>query len=125
MVLRPTIVDDVGDDTLDQFDIITHMGFSDDNTNESASSDVLTGEFLRKILTVTDKDVDALTYEWDAIIGLTEANGETLQKFGVFTDIAGNTLKLSRLLAIAVAKTSDKEVNVGYKISIEVVDQTG
>lgn len=125
MVLNQTIVDSIGTSTLNEFDVITHAGFSDDNADELASSDVLNGEFLRKVLTVSDKDPTLLTYEFDALIGLTEANGETLQKFGFFTDLAGDTLKLSKLLDIAVAKTSDREINVGFQVSVEVLDQTG
>ena len=124
MVLRDTIVVNIGNSALDEFDAITHMGFSDDNANELSSSDVLTGEFLRKVLTVLDKNTTFLTYEFDAILGLTEANGETLQKIGVFTNLAGNTLKLSKLLDVAVSKTADREINVGYKVTIEVLDQT-
>jgi hypothetical protein len=125
MVLRQTRADDIGEGALDEFDDITHMGFSDDTSAESSSSDTLTGEFLRKALSIIDKDTGALTYEWDGVLGLTEANGETLQKFGLFTNLAGNTLKLSKLLETAVAKTSDREINVGYQLAVEVIDQTG
>ena len=125
MVLRQTKADEISSDALDAFDVITHMGFSDDTSAEAASSDTLTGEFLRKALDITDKDAGALTYEWDGTLGLTEANGETLQKLGIFTDLAGNTLKLSKLLDVAVAKTADREINVGYQLTIELIDQTG
>lgn len=125
MVLRTTFSLSIGGGALNEFDVITHMGFSDDTSNELASSDTLTGEFLRKIMSVTDKNVGELTYEWDALLGLTEANGETLQKIGMFTDLSGNTLKLSKLLASSFPKTADVEINAGYKLTIEVLDQTG
>ena len=124
MVLRQTIVNSVGSSTLDEFDTIGFIGFSDDNSTEAATSDTLTGEFLRKIVVASEKDDSLLTYEWDALIGLTEANGETLHKLGLFTNLAGDTLKLSKLLEVAVAKTSDKEINVGYQLSVEVIDET-
>ena len=125
MVLRTTFSLSIGGGALNEFDVITHMGFSDDTSNELASSDTLTGEFLRKIMSVKDKNVGELTYEWDALLGLTEANGETLQKIGMFTDLSGNTLKLSKLLASSFPKTADVEINAGYKLTIEVLDQTG
>ncbi len=125
MVLNQEIVDSINNSALDEFDVISHMGFSDDGSNELASSDVLAGEFLRKALSVSSKDTAFFTYEFDALIGLTEANGETLQKLGVFTDLSGDTLKLSRLLEVVVAKTADREINVGYKLTVEVLDQTG
>jgi len=124
MVLHEDIVASVESSTLDEFDIINDMGFSDDGTDELPSADTLTGEFLRKALTVKDKDTGLITYEFDGLMGLTEANGETLQKLGLFEDIGGNTLKLSKVLDVAIAKTADLEINVGYQISVEVVDET-
>ena len=124
MVLNEDIVGSVEQATLTEFDVITHLGFSNDGSTELPSSDTLAGEFLRKVLTVKDKDTVGLTYEFDALLGLTEGNGETLQKFGLFTDLAGDTLQLSKVLAEAIAKTSDREINVGYEISVVVEDLT-
>lgn len=124
MVINETVIQNIEDAALDQFDAITHMGFSDDGSNELPSATSLTGEFLRKLLSVTDKDLIAGTYEWDGILGLTEANGETLQKIGLFTAISGANLQLSKLLDVAIAKTSTREINVGFQITREVVDLT-
>lgn len=124
MVLNEGIVESLEQASLDEFDVIDYMGFSSDGSNELASSDTLTGEFLRKILSVKSKDTVALTYEFDALLGLTEGNGNTLQKIGLFETIGGDDLKLSKLLETAVAKTSDREINVGYQITVEVIDET-
>lgn len=124
MVLHEDFVASVEQVTLDEFDIINNLGFSNDGTTELPSADTLTGEFLRKDLTIKDKDTVALTYEFDALLGLTEGNGELLQKFGLFTAISGDNLQLSKVLAEAIAKTADREINVGYQISIEVEDLT-
>ncbi len=124
MVLNNGIVGNVEQATLNEFDVINDMGFSTDGTTELPSADTLTGEFLRKALTVKSKDTGLLTYEFDALLGLTEGNGNTLQKFGLFETNAGDDLTLSKVLAEAIAKTSDREINVGYQISIEVEDLT-
>lgn len=124
MVINETVIQSIEDATLDQFDGIAYMGFSDDGSNELPSANTLTGEFLRKLLSVTDKDLIAGTFEWDAILGLTEANGETLQKFGLFLQLTGGNLQMSKLLDVAIAKTSTREINVGFQITREVVDLT-
>ena len=125
MVLHDDIVAGVEQAALDEFDIIDNMGFSSNGTQELSSADTLTGEFLRKVLSVKSKDIVSLTYEFDAALGLTEENGQTLQKFGLFETLAGNDLKLSKVLPVAVSKTSDKEINVGFQITVEVTDESG
>lgn len=124
MVIHEDVISAIEQAALNEFDDITHLGFSDDGTTESISSDTLTGEFLRNALSTSDKDTTALTYEWDAVLGLTEGNGETLQKFGLFTDSSGDTLQLSKVLTEAISKTADREINVGFQISVEVTDET-
>ena len=124
MVIHEDVINAIEQATLGEFDSITHLGFSNNGSQESASSDTLTGEFLRNSLSESDKDTTALTYEWNAVLGLTEGNGNTLQKFGLFTDASGNTLKLSKVLTETIAKTSDKEINVGFQISVEVTDES-
>ena len=125
MVLHDDIVAGVEQAALDEFDIIDNMGFSSNGTQELSSADTLTGEFLRKVLSVKSKDIVSLTYEFDAALGLTEENGQTLQKFGLFETLAGNDLKLSKVLPVAVSKTADKEINVGFQITVEVTDESG
>ena len=124
MVLNEDLVGDVEQSTLTYFDIIHNLGFSNDGSPELPSADALTGEFLRKALTIKDKNTTALTYEFDAILGLTEGNGNNLQKFGLFTAISGSNLQLSKVLDVAISKTADREINVGYQISVEVEDLT-
>lgn len=124
MVLNNGIINNIKQSSLNEFDVISHMGFSNDGTTETPSANTLTGEFLRKILSITNKDTTAVTYEWDGVLGLTEGNGNTLQKFGLFTSISGDTLKISKVLAEAISKTADREINVGFKISIEAEDLT-
>ena len=124
MVLNEGIIISLEQASLDEFDIIDHMGFSSNGIPESSDSDTLTGEFLRTVLSVKNKDTVALTYEFDALLGLTEGNGNTLQKIGLFETLGGDDLKLSKLLETAVAKTADREINVGYQITVEVIDET-
>ena len=124
MVINLEIIENVEDAVLNEFDVIDHVGFSDDTSDELSSSDILAGEFLRKVLSSVAKDLIAGTYEWNGILGLTEANGETLNKFGFFTAISGDNLKLSKLLDVAVAKDATREINVGFQLTREVVDLT-
>lgn len=125
MVVSQTQIDLARLNTLTQFDSISHIGFSDDNSAELPSANTLTGEFVRKALSVAaSKDTVQFTEEFEAVLGLTENNGETLNKIGLFTDLAGNTLIISKVLDTGIAKTADREINVAYQVSVEVVDLT-
>ena len=124
MVLNEDLISVIEQNTLDALDVINDMGFSDSGVTELPSADTLAGEFNRKVLTVKNKDTDLITYEFDAILGLTESNGETLRKFGLFTAISGNNLQFSKVLDDSIPKTADIEINVGFEFSINVVDET-
>ena len=124
MVLRSTILTSAKNSVLDEFDVVTHIGFSDGTTAELSSSDTLTGEFDRKVLDSSTKDTGTFVYEFEGSLGLTEDNGDTLNKIGFFTDIAGNTLKLSKLLPTGISKTADREISVGYELTVSATDST-
>ena len=124
MVIHEDIIDNVEQLSLDEFDLIDFMGFSNDGSTESPSADVLAGELLRKALTVKDKDTGLLTYEFDGLLGLTEFNGNDLLKFGLFDTIGGNDLQFSQVLDTGISKTADREINVGFQLSVEVEDLT-
>lgn len=124
MVLNSDIISNIQQAALTEFDDIDYLGFSNDGTTQLSTDDDLTGEFLRNALTVKDKDTTALTYEFDSVLGLTEGNSETLSKFGLFKTSGGSDLQISKLLTESIAKTSDKEVNIGFQISVEVTDET-
>jgi len=124
MVLRSTILTSAKNSVLDEFDVVSHVGFSDDTSDELSSSDTLTGEFDRKVLDSSTKDTGTFVYEFEGSLGLTEDNGDTLNKIGFFTDIAGNTLKLSKLLPTGISKTADREISVGYELTVSATDST-
>lgn len=109
---------------LDDFDNILYMAPSDDTSEELASSDSLTDEIagLRKANDEQVKDTTLFTYEWDAVWSLTEGNGESFAKVGLFTGASGDNLKISKLLTEAIAKTSAIELNVGVMVSVTTTE---
>lgn len=124
MVLNNTVASQIKTLILDKFDEIDHLGFSSSATVDPASADSLSGEFIRKALDSVVKDSGAFVYTFNAVLGLTEGNGNTFRKLGLFTDLAGNTLEINQVLDSGVAKTIDKEINCGFELTIEVIDST-
>jgi hypothetical protein len=124
MVLNNAITESIKVATLDIFDVVSHFGISDDTSPEAPSSDVLTDESFRKALDSVDQDDDVFTYNFEGVLSLSEANGENISKVGFFTASSGDNLKLSKVLPVTVAKSATKEINIGYQLSIEVVDNT-
>lgn len=124
MVLQANTITAAEQAVLNIFDTVGFVGVSTDTSNELSSSTVLTGEVFRKALDATLKDSVLMTYEFDGTIGLTEANGNTIDKIGFFTAISGSNLVLSKLLTAAIAKDSTKEINIGYQIAIGATDST-
>jgi hypothetical protein len=124
MVVNDSVVSAVKTYTLDFFDSITDMGFSSSITADASSSNTLSGEFIRKVLDSSDKDSGAFTYLFEGVLGLTEGNGNTFNKLGLFTDHAGNTLKINQVLDIGVAKDVTREINCAFELSVDFVDST-
>lgn len=121
-MLNQTLLDSIRLGALNSFDAVDHIGFSDDTSLDLASSDTLTGEFIRKTATSTKTPL-SFKNEFESILTLTDANGETINKIGLFTDLAGNTLQLN-VLTSSVAKTAVKEITLSYEITTEVEDLT-
>jgi hypothetical protein len=120
MVLNNSVKALIKSDVLDVFDGVVDVGFSSDTEPESSASDVLSDEFLRKAVSEKVKGVLLSRYDFEGVLGLAEGNGELLNKFGFYGDV----LKVSRVLPVAVEKTAEKEVNVGYSLIVSVVDST-
>ena len=78
---------------------------------------------MRKDLDEKIKQGDIWRYNFEGILGLTEGNGETLNKIGYFED-SGDTLTISRQLDTGISKTSDVEINVGFELNVELTDNT-
>lgn len=108
---------------LEQFDTATYIGVGTDNTGESAAHTDLLAPVIRKAFDEAAlKNVSLGTYDFSAIIGLTEANGTTLQETGLFVASSGGDMFLRKLLTSAIAKTSSKELSIGLKVTITVSD---
>lgn len=123
MVLNNTLKANIKNDSLDRFDSIAYFGVSTDLNAESPSSDTLTGEILRKILSSKVKDSNAFTYDFDGVLTLLEANDD-LAKVGFFITETGDDLQLSKVFPVVIEKDNTKELNIGYQIQIELIDET-
>lgn len=114
-------LDDMKALALGVFDDLTQMGFGDDSTPTSTSDTTLGNEFLRKIFDETPlKSPGAGTYDFSAAVGLTEGNGNTFRETGLFNASSGGDMRFRALLPTQVAKTADKDLSVGIRITVEV-----
>jgi len=123
MVLNTNQQELIKTNALDTFDSIVKIAFSNDANDEASSSDVLTGEFLRKDLDEKIKQSSIWRYNFEGILGLTEGNGQTLNKVGYFEG-TGDSLIISRQLDTGISKTSDVEINIGFELNVELTDNT-
>jgi hypothetical protein len=123
MVLNQEVKDVLKVNALNYFDIINRIAFSDDSVAESPASNSLTGEFFRKELAEKIKSEGLFKTNFEGVLGLTEGNDETLNKIGLMLG-ESNGLILSRVLPVGIAKTSEKEVNVGFELSVSLTDNT-
>lgn len=107
--------------SLDVLDDLTEMGFGDDNTATSISDTTLGNEIIRNVFDETKiKSVGAGTYDFSGLVGLTEANGNTLKETGLFVQASGGVMRLRALLPTEVVKTVSKDLSCGIRITIEV-----
>lgn len=123
MVLNEDVKDVLRVNALNHFDIINRIAFSDDSNAESPASNSLSGEFFRKELAEIIKSPGLFKTNFEGVLGLTEGNDETLNKFGLMMG-ESDGLVLSRVLPVGVSKTSEKEVNVGFELLITLTDNT-
>ena len=107
--------------SLNLFDEVLYMGVSTDpeqNDTQIFSNEVDRFSIDEAIKTAPD------TYEWETVIGLTEANGNTLQKVGFLKTETGDDLMVSEELPQDIEKTELIELNVGFKLTLSVTDNT-
>lgn len=123
MVLNDTLKSNIKTDSLDRFDTIAYLGVSTDLNAELPSSNTLTGEILRKILDQKVKDTNSFTYDFDGVLTLLEANDD-LAKVGFFITETGDDLQFSKVFSAVIEKDNTKELNIGYQIQIELIDET-
>ena len=120
MVLPTQAITDIKNASLNTFDNVSYMGVSTDP--EQDDTQVFSGEVNRFTIDETNKTTD--TYEWETIVGLTEANGNTLQKVGFLKTETGDDLMVSEELPQEINKTELIELNVGFKLTLSVTDNT-
>lgn len=121
MVLSNQTITDIKNASLDIFDDISYLGVSTSDTQDGTQ--VFSGEVNRFSIDETDKTTPD-TYEWETIIGLTEANGNTLTKIGLMETETGDDLQVSEELPQDIEKTETMELNIGYQLTLDVTDNT-
>jgi hypothetical protein len=121
MVLSNQTIEDIKNASLDVFDSVTHIGVSEDTTQDGTQT--LSGEVERLSIEETIKTTPD-KYEWERTIGLTDAVGFDLNKVGFFSASSGNNLLLSENLPSEITKTELIELNIGFELTLDVTDNT-
>jgi len=121
MVVTKTIKDLIKSAALAEFDSMTHIGFGTGTTTPSENDSDLTTPVIRVALDETPiKSESSGTYDFSALLGLTEGNGNTLAETGLFSAVSGGTMSLKDLLSVTVAKTASIELSIGLRVNVNV-----
>lgn len=123
MGVTQTVIDAIKVAALGEFDAATHIGVGDDATAENPTHTDLQGPILRNAFDEASSKNTALgTYDFTALVGLTEANGSTIEECGLFSAASGGTMYLRKLLTTPIAKTATKELSIGIKVTTTVTN---
>ena len=121
MVVTKILKDNIKASALAEFDNMSHIGFGTGVTTPTDLDTALTTPIIRKTFDETPiKNTGLGTYEFSTILGLTEANGNTLAETGLFDAETGGTMSLKKLLNNTVSKTESVELSIGLKVTVNV-----
>jgi hypothetical protein len=120
-MLSSQTIEDIKLASLELFDNVSHLAVSELETQDDTQT--FTGEEDRFELDETVKTTPD-QYDWEVTIGLTEANGVNINKIGFMQSSGDNDLMLSDLLPEEIEKTELLELNIGYKLTLDVTDNT-
>ena len=121
MTAQNSTLTSMKEEALGVLDDLTHMAFSTDTGAEDSSNTTLPSEVIRKAFSETPvKNASAGTYDFEGYLGLTEGNGNTLAKSGLFTASSGGTMRTENLWTATVAKTSSIDLTCGVRVTITV-----
>jgi hypothetical protein len=120
-MLSSQTIEDIKLASLELFDNVSHLAVSELTTQDDTQT--FTGEEERVEMDESVKTTPD-QYEWETVIGLTEAVGANLNKIGFMQSESGNDLMLSDLLPEEIEKTELIEFNIGYKLTLDVTDNT-
>jgi hypothetical protein len=120
-MLSSQTISDIKNASLDLFDNASYLAVSELTTQDDTQT--FTGEEDRFELDEIVKTTPD-QYDWETVIGLTEAVGANLNKIGFMQSESGNDLMLSDLLPEEIEKNELLELNIGYKLTLDVTDNT-
>lgn len=121
MVVTNTIKTAIKSAALAEFDSMTHMGFGTGTATPSGADTDLTTPIVRVAFDETPvKNVSAGTYDFSALLGLTEGNTNDLAEMGIFTSSSGGDMGVKKLLSTIVAKSASVELSVGLRVTVTV-----
>jgi len=123
MTVQQTTLDNIKTEALAEFDDLIEMAFGTGTGAEDPSDTALGNEIERNVFDETPlKSIAAGTYDFSGLLGLSEGNGNTIAEVGLFNSSSGVTMKSRKLLTNTVAKTSNKDLSVGIRITVEVIN---
>jgi hypothetical protein len=120
-MLSSQTIEDIKLASLELFDNVSYLAVSELDTQDD--SQTFSGEEDRFELDETNKTTPD-QYDWEVVIGLTEANDVTIRKIGFMQSSGSNDLMLSDLLPEEIEKNELLELNIGYKLTLDVEDNT-
>ena len=121
MVVTKTIKDLIKETALNQFDDMSHIGLGTGTAIPVQTDTDLTTPIIRILFDEpSTKSLVLGQYDFSAILGLTEANGNDLTEMGLFDAETSGNMSVKKLLGTTVTKTSDVELSIGLRVSVNV-----
>lgn len=108
---------------LGAFDDLGYLAVGTDNTPTDTSDTALVAETTRNAFDIPPiKNTATGTYDFSGLIGLTDSNGVTLKETGLFVSPSAGLMRLRALLPTEVAKTIDKDLSIGIRVTVTAVN---
>ena len=121
MVVTKTIKDLIKETALNQFDTMSHIGLGTGTAIPVQTDTDLTTPIIRiPFDEPSTKNLSLGKYDFSAILGLTEANGNDLTEMGLFDAETLGNMSVKKLLGTTVNKTEDVELSIGLRVNVNV-----
>ena len=121
MVVTKLRKNNIRNEALNLFDAETHIGFGTGVTAPDEDDTDLTTPIIRiPFDEPSTKNLPLGKYDFSAILGLTEANGNDLAEMGLFDAETAGNMSVKKLLGTTVTKTTDVELSIGLRVSVNV-----
>lgn len=116
-------LDEIKEEVLNAFDVVSHMGFGDGTTPDDESKTALDNELVRNVLIESTKDLGNGTYEFVCRVALSQLNSVVISEIGIFdSPVSGVMVGRQFVLDENITKTSNDELIVTLLAQVQITN---